>query len=140
MSLDLGSLDTIAACSEGAECELVHPANREPLGIFITVLGPDSPEYREAQHKGQSAAVRSAQRNRQSIDFAALEARAVEVLARCTKGWRSEDEEGSHPVLMMNGNPLEFSRANASLVYTQYPWIKEQVDAFTADRGNFIKG
>lgn len=133
---DLGALDSVAACSEGAELQLLHPATFESLPIFIMLLGADSPEYRAAQHKGQSQAIRKAQSKGRTIDFDDIEERGIEVLAACTRAWRT----GDAPAIKLHGEELICNKANATKLYKAMPWIKEQVDKFVSDRGNFIKG
>lgn len=45
-SIDLASLDTQAACEQGAELELLHPATGQPLGVYLTLAGVDSRTHR----------------------------------------------------------------------------------------------
>lgn len=135
-TFDLGALDTPKLCADGAELRLLHPATFEELPIFITLLGVDSPEYRAAKHKAQSDALRKAQKGGKAIPLDDIEESGIAILAACTKAWRTEDE----PTITLHGEALECNRGNAAKLYREMPWIKEQVDKFVSDRGNFIKG
>ncbi len=55
----------------------------------------------------------------------------IDVLVACTLGWEGlGDKEG----------PLAFTPENARRLYIDYPVIREQVDNFVGNRGNFLNG
>jgi hypothetical protein len=57
-TLDLASLDTVAAANKGFELELVHPHTKEGLGQFITIVGSDSDQYKEYQNALTNARIK----------------------------------------------------------------------------------
>lgn len=130
--MDLASLDLTAAADRGADMKLEHPVTGAPLmteagePISIRLLGNDSREFRAAIGE---LAEKQAGKRRQSLD--AAEAHSVELLARLTTGWHG---------IVFGGEELPFTRANAERIYRERPWIREQVDKFIGERGNFFKG
>lgn len=130
--MDLASLDLTAAADRGADMKLEHPVTGAPLmtdagePISIRLLGNDSREFRAAIGE---LAEKQAGKRRQSLD--AAEAHSVELLARLTTDWNG---------IVFGGEELPFTRANAERIYRERPWIREQVDKFIGERGNFFKG
>lgn len=115
---------------------LVHPTSRQPLRdpdkneAYIDLYSSDSEAAR--QHTRAIQRRRMAMRGRGKIAPEELEAEAVELLAALTTGWR---------LVSLDGQPIDvpFSIENARDLYSapSLAWIKEQVDEFAADRGNF---
>lgn len=149
--MDLGKLDSISAANQGFEIQLYHPGSKEDLGIFITVLGKDSDAHRklfQAQQRRRVEKMTKGGGVRIAGGLApeVLEQEANDLLAVCTKSWRTseadkDDPKLEHvkPVLLLNGEELACTRENAVRVYREYPWIKEQVDDAVNDRANFLK-
>ena len=132
---DIAELDTTKACDRGAEMELVHPVTGEPLGIYITILGKDSTVFREHIREAVNDRLRREQLARkrgkdlepETVEKSELE--AIELLTLCTKGWRN---------MVMGGQELEFTPSNVRKVYTDYPWIRKQVDEGIANLELFM--
>ena len=126
MSFDLAKLDTAKVAEEGAELRVAHPTTGEDLGITITLIGTDSKTFRDIS---KSRATASLKKKTREIDLDQNESDAVELLAKCTKGWSGITE---------NGKEVAFSFDNAVQLYTKYLWLREQIDRFMADRSNFL--
>ena len=126
MSFDLAKLDTAKVAEEGAELRVAHPTTGEDLGITITLIGTDSKTFRDIS---KSRATASLKKKTREIDLDQNESDAVELLAKCTKGWAGITE---------NGKEVAFSYDNAVQLYTKYLWFREQIDRFMADRSNFL--
>lgn len=132
MSIDLGQFEI---GKDGEWLELLHPVTGELIrdeddGLMrIELVGKDSKEFRKAQRAITSRRLKSRSKANR-IDADALEHEAVDMLVACTKGWEGFADEGEL---------LEFNPANVRKVYTKYAWIKEQVDEFVDDRGNFMQ-
>lgn len=137
--IDLGELDTVKACNDGAEIELRHPVTKAPIGVFWTVLGKDSDAFREHVRDTINDDLRRARNKKRTGDEAQTvemaEQRALELLLVCSRGWRTGDQ----PVINLNGEQLTFSVSNAKRVLTAMPWVKDQIDAAIADLENFMK-
>ena len=126
MTFDLAKLDTAKVAEEGAELRVTHPTTGEDLGITITLIGTDSKTFRDIS---KSRATASLKKKTREIDLDQNESDAVELLAKCTKGWTGITE---------NGKEVAFSYDNAVQLYTKYLWLREQIDRFMADRANFL--
>ena len=126
MSFDLAKLDTAKVAEEGAELHVAHPTTGEDLGITITLIGTDSKTFRDIS---KSRATASLKKKTREIDLDQNESDAVELLAKCTKGWSGITE---------NGKEVVFSFDNAVQLYTKYLWLREQIDRFMVDRSNFL--
>ena len=142
--MDLSKLNTAKGSEQGYELQLTNPATGADLGVYITVLGRDSLEFKKLQ--GEHSRKRIAKMHKagiaRGVDVAEIEKETIEVLSACTKSWRTiETVDGkpvSNPILILGKERLEFSRDAAARVYTEYSWIKEQIDAAVADRANFL--
>lgn len=124
---DLAALKTTETHEEGAELELTHPTTGEPLGAFIMVVGTDSETYNKARRKMTDKRLK---RKLSKLTMEDVERENIEMLASCTKGWRG---------VVINKEEVPYTFANACTLYTEYPWIREQVDAFMGDRANFLR-
>ena len=130
--MDLSKLDMKEAASRGALMVLRHPASGEELraddgsDMCIELLGMDSPEYRQLI---RAAASRNVSRGRKRPSPELLEQEAITLLAGVTKGWSG---------IVVDGENLSFSQEAAKQLYTDYAWIREQVDEFVGERGNFL--
>lgn len=128
--MDLSNLKLGDAGSQ--KMELVHPVegttllddDKEP--VTIELYGADSDVFRKTIRALGNKALSKNQKKRTIEE---LEESTVKLLARVTVGWSGLKEDGEE---------LEFSIANAERLYTDYPWIKEQVDEFVQERSNFL--
>lgn len=134
--IDLASLDLTAAADKGFELELLHPVTKAPLGVFVGLVGKDSTVFREHVRRTANDRLRKQamqQRRGKDVDVPTvekIEAEAIELLAACTTGWRN---------LEYRGVSLPFSAVNARVIYTDLPWIREQVDEAIGDLENFTQ-
>jgi len=127
-NMDLSTLDVKAVAEEGATLEVRHPVTGNLIdGMSVKVLGTDSATYRNAV----KARIRRAanQRKKQDFDPDKAERDALELLADLTVGWDGVE---------LDGEPLKCTRENCIMVYGRFPWLREQVDEFVADRANFL--
>jgi hypothetical protein len=133
-TIDLNSLDTAQACAKGFELELVHPITKAPLGQFISVVGKDSPQFKEHTRRIANERLRkNALLQRRGKDgeiptVEQIEGEAIELLVCCTTGFRNVNY----------GGPFEFSEANVRKLYTEQAWVRGQVDEAIGDLENFM--
>jgi len=122
--------------SEGV-LELRHPATGEILRygkedskvMHIVLAGRDSELYQKAQRKVADRRFKQQQKFRQAkFTSAMLEEETLEILTAVTLGG----------MLFVGGKEVAVTSENAADIYKEYPWIKEQVDMYLEDRGNFL--
>lgn len=123
---ELTQFDTSSA-NAGTKMELRDAADAPVLKadgspMTITLLGKDSDAFIKQENAATNR--RLAQGPRAKVTAEALKADAVAILARCTVAWDFSE-------------PCTYESAVA--LYNKFPAIREQVDAFIADRANFTK-
>lgn len=130
--MDLAALD--ASKEDGALLALRHPGNGSVLKtadekpISLTVVGTDSEIYRSAMRALTNK--RLTQVRRDPVTAEEIESEATSMLANCVTGWSG---------IVLDGQPLQFSKANVVVIFSRLRWVREQVEAFVNDRANFVK-
>lgn len=131
---DLANLDVVKASNKPYKLELKHPATKEPLGMFISVLGRDSDIFTETMNE----AINSDRRQR-ALDIKrgrdpkveTIEENmrdSVNLIAKCTVAFDN---------LNFNG-PYSFSYENAVKLYSEQSWVLKQVTDAVNDIANFM--
>lgn len=128
MAFDLGEFKRNTM--DIAEIEIIHPATGLPLDMKISVMSPDSDEYRKIALQQQNDNIKNIRKNRGRKTAEKMAEEGMDLLVAITVGWEGLEE---------NGQPIPFTPDNVRRIYEQFPFIKEQVDEFAADRRNFIK-
>ena len=116
---------------------ILHPATGEPVlcaagePAWIDLHSTDSPAALRHQRAAQNRRLQSRARK---ITAEELEAEGIDLLAVLTAAWRLVGLDGA--VL-----DIPCTRANAAELYAEpaAAWIREQVNTFAADRGNFLR-
>lgn len=105
---------------------LRHPSTDERLDIAITVFSSDSKKYRAVVHK-----LRNDRMGKRSskVSSEQIEKNAMDILVACTESWRN---------MMFDGKDLECTPENVRMIYTELPWVYDQVDTHIGDRTNFL--
>lgn len=132
MSFDLNSLKPVKA-DDGAILEVVHPESEEIIpGMTITLLGQDSKVYRKIQLAKQQAALNRIAKGKKAIELDAekLVEDSIDDLVKITTAWSG---------FMLDGKELKCTPENIRTVYSEWAWIREQVQEFVADRSNFFR-
>lgn len=117
--MEISSLYTAEAHENGSDVQVISPADGELTDFYITVVGPDSKQYREAVRKFQMKLLEN------------VEGADVELLVSITKGWRG---------LKDGEKDVKYSEKAALALYVDAPFVAGQVDRFIADRKNFMPG
>lgn len=128
MAFDLSEYK--AAAVDVADIDIVHPVTGQSLGMKIQVLSIDCDEYRKEAMRLQNENIRYYRKNRGKTTAERIAQEALDLLVAVTVGWQG---------LLENGQPVPFTKENCQRIYTDYPFIKEQVDEFVGDRRNFIR-
>lgn len=102
--------------------------------IEITVRGENSPAVRGhsrkafADYRNREATARKQKRDMPEMTLEELEEQAVDMAIVRTKGWKN---------IQVEGKEVEFSEANARAIYTEHPFIREQVLKEAGNNLNF---
>ena len=132
MSFDLNSLKPVMA-DDGAVLNIVHPETEEVIdGMTITLLGQDSKIYRKLQLGKQQAALNRMAKGKKALDLDAekLSEDSIDDLVKLTTSWDGFE---------LDGVKLDCTPENVRKVYTDWAWIKEQVQEFVGNRANFFR-
>ena len=133
--MNLAKYDTKEKSEAGIEVELTDPVTGEDIGVFLTILGPDSSKAREIQKKVADRArlnAMRAKRNKNTEDDD-----GVDLVAELVIGWRGMQFD---PKSETDDVPeLAFSKENVLMVLRALPWIAAQVTDAFQDRSLFMK-
>lgn len=134
--MDLAQFDTTQLADNGSDLELTTPngalildeATKEPWSIHL--LGVDSRRYQELQHKVANRRISRRARNRKALTTSEeLDSDQLELLVEITTGWKH---------IVVDKKLLDYSKENARMLYTRFPWVREQAEDYVADRSNFL--
>ena len=132
--MDLAGLDFSEKSENFADMIVIHPVTQEemtgPDGEFVTItlLGMES-AVAKRMTKARAQKQLNARKNKIDID----EARAF------TTSLQAKLIVKSHG-LMENGQELDMTDSSVAVdVLTRFSWLREQIDEFVTDRGNFYK-
>jgi hypothetical protein len=136
--MDFETLDVAAAAEEGAVLHLKHPttgallfdtdADGDTAAVTITLAGGDSDRVKAVQRAQVNR--RLQRRARDPMTAEEVESEAIDVYAAATLSWTN---------IALGGEALACTPANAKKLYRRMPWVREQVDQFIYERGNFLK-
>lgn len=113
-----------------AEITITHPGTGEPTNIRIKVAAPDSAHYKKVSMRVQNEQLQFAMKNRGKTTAERLAQNSLEILVGATVAWGGIAE---------NGTPLPCTPENVRRVYTDFAFIRDQVDEFLGDRRNFFR-
>jgi hypothetical protein len=118
------------ASEEGADLALKDPAGKALLNgdgstVTIKLAGVTSPRWTRAMDALQNKLI--AAKEKQSAED--IRGNRCSLLAAATLGWHG---------IEVDGNPLEFSEANAKKLYVRFRWVADQVDEFIAAKEHFL--
>lgn len=121
--MEIKDIYTLEDHEAGSDIVITDPRTGKDTDFVITVMGVDSKAFRKAN----GAAMRKVLMQK-DID---TDSETAEVLASITLGWKG---------LTDNGEEVEFSKDKAIALYTNAPYIADQVNVFIGNRKNFTKG
>ena len=113
-----------------AKLVLRYEEDDEPMGITLTVKGPDSKEYKAQERRNINERTERIMK-RKRITAEIQERQLKELLAACIVDW-----EIGPPALKKGARPPECTRKN-KLALLSNAEILEQVDEFIGQRRNF---
>jgi len=129
-------LNAIGKTKETTEVLLFHPVTGEPVKnadgsqMSVTIHGPYSKRYKQISHEQQNRRLIKAQRSGGKLNLTAeeLEASSLELLVKCVDGWN----------VSLGEEPEPFSEDAVTKVFTDMPWVREQVDGGFGDTKAFL--
>jgi hypothetical protein len=135
--MDLSTLTTQEASEQGAEMPVLNFITQEPItdgkGVpsVIRLAGMDSKRYREHNRKVQNRKLRNITRGAKNVTWDAEEAEKdnLDLAVACTLSWSG---------IGWKGEDLPCTPENVQMLYTQLPWLREQVEQFITARENFF--
>jgi len=128
-------LDDLNPSTGPAKLKLVHPGTGVELEndgkpLVIHVLGPDTDKMQRIERAIQAKRLKAAQRNgRINLNVEEIEAETIERLATSITGWEN---------ISVGGAALPYSHDNARDLMRSRVWMRDQIDEFYRDRGNFL--
>lgn len=124
--MELADFHTAESHQTGSEIRVRKP-DGSYSDCYITVVGIDSPQWREIVKNRNRSDLRKVI---ESDEKSEADEKA-EDLAKASLNWRGFTDQGQE---------IEFSQDKAEQLYSAAPYIADQVDMFIANRVNFIKG
>lgn len=114
-----------------ARVQLKHPVTNEPLdGVFFTICGQDSKEYRQSYHAYTSTLLSDTNKDITDEEKEAkIEKATLDIVVACTK-----NVEG----MALQDKPIEYSPENVKWLYENYEWIRKQIDVAIHDKSLFF--
>lgn len=138
--MDLNSLDIVKEAAKGATLELHHPVTGDVLTytaadgtkkpMTLVLIGKDSEDFRHRQRQLIDKRVKRQMRNRgnSSPSTEDMEREGMSLLATAVCGG----------TVFLDGAEIPVTSDNAADLFTRFPWMREQADAFVEDRANFL--
>ena len=126
----------IGKTKETTSVTLYNPINSEILlnedrsEMTVTIHGPYSKKYKTISHAQQNRRLMKAQRTGGKLNLTAeeIEASALDLLVKCVDGWN----------ITLGGEQPDCTEAKVREVFTDLPWVREQVDAALGDAQAFL--
>jgi len=126
----------IGKTKETTSVTLYNPVNSEILlnedrsEMTVTIHGPYSKKYKTISHAQQNRRLMKAQRTGGKLNLTAeeIEASALDLLVKCVDGWN----------ITLGGEQPDCTEAKVREVFTDLPWVREQVDAALGDAQAFL--
>ena len=128
---DLASLDIVSFANQGAWLTLTHPQTGLPLVDTdgnewqMLLAGKDSGLYRRAS--SEAIQKRLAEGIKLTPEY--VENEQIQVLIICVLDWKN---------FVYEGKPFPFNADNVKQIVAQFPWIREQMDAFISSRESYF--
>lgn len=140
-TFDLAALDTTENAETGAWMHLQGPdyedlyvgEKDDGKPVRILLLGADSKEFQQLQHKQTTKRVKQltkpGRRSRNELSSEDFTEGSIDLLVRCTKGFEN---------VIYNGEELDCTAANARKIYERLGFVREQAWDFINDRSNYL--
>ena len=145
---NLATLNTLTKSVDGVDLQMKSPRDGGPIGdkgfhLIVTVFGPESAQYKKAQHVMMKSLVskENVDKNVTSISDIAdndYEALALKMISDCIKDWKNLYFNPAGEATKTD--LLDCTDKNKELVLTQCPWFRRQLQDFIGQERNFMMG
>jgi len=130
-------LKNLTPASDVVEVILVHPTTLEPLmnegsdnEMSVTLYAPHSKEYKKLMHEQTDRRLLQMQKSKKmQVSSADLEKSTIEILAKATKEWD----------ITYDSESPKLTVAKAKEIYSEYFWIKDQLEEAINDTLDFTQ-
>jgi len=154
--MDLLSLDTQEACENAVEFELVNPVNDEPTGIFLTVTGKDSAEYKalieDMYNRDQKQEFQNRAKGKKGSpkNITQIKKDSLILISSTVQSWR-QGEWVKNPktkqleltevkkTLTFGKEELDCNQGNVKKLLGRLQWIADAVSDYTDTLENFMQ-
>lgn len=138
MGFDLSAFDSRRFADQGVDMQLVIPGrgkvfDEEGKPVSLRLGGADSTRLRSAVSERLRRRIEDIQASPKSPIVNPDQSRedVIDDLVTLTLGWSDN--------VVLDGKALPFTAENARLLYTTFPEITEQAQAFVSNRINFMR-
>jgi len=137
MAFNLSRNNLVQSAEEGYEFEILHPDTQEPLGGFIKVRGSRSKTVQAFSRKKINEQLRAEQAQKakgktQVQTYEDMEETLIERAVLSVISWRNiEDTVDGKEV------SIPFSKEAATQLFTDQPWLRDQVLEASNDSEKF---
>lgn len=129
------NLDSIGRAKDESTLYIKNPSNGKVVknddgtDMEVTVFGEYSDEWRNALYERTKNRIeKSKETGQTSMSFEEMEEENFEMTCLCTKSWNLTDKDG----------PVDLTPENVRRIYTEYPWVYQQVRAHMENSSNFL--
>lgn len=129
------NLDSIGRAKDESTLYIKNPSNGKVVknddgtDMEVTVFGEYSDEWRNALYERTKNRIeKSKETGQTSMSFEQMEEENFEMTCLCTKSWNLTDKDG----------PVDLTPENVRRIYTEYPWVYQQVRAHMENSSNFL--
>lgn len=126
--MEINQLLTVESHEAGAECNILSPVDRSETDVFIKIMGADSKAWRNAKKKQTAEIISKRASGDTNIDYDAMDIKAISSI---TIGWSG---------ITKDGKEWPCNDKNKKELFTNSPFIVEQLLDFLSKGENFIKG
>lgn len=131
----LEDVDITEVSNEGVKMEIRHPATDEILRdhegkpMWILAQGRYSKTFQQTARDAMDRRLNKRGSRATKTTSAQLDAENTEAIARCVKDW--------HVVVGGQVVPYSFENVYEILADEKFAWLRDQLDEFISDDGNF---
>lgn len=127
--MELTNYNLAAQAESGFDLVLTHPVTGESLDGVITIRGDES-KVVQRYNRQRFVEIQRRNRNKNAAEYTPAEYEEMNIENAIVRviSWKN---------IKVNGEDLPFTKENATTVFRDYPWIRNQVTEASSDLLNF---